>query len=183
MSRIEPITPSQTDPATAQTLAAVQAKLGMVPKLFSTLAHSPAALGAYLGLSDTLSGGRLNARQREIVALAVAQANACEYCLSAHTLMGKGNGLTESQMIDARQGSAADPLENAIATLAMRLARQRGVLSDAEFAAARADGLDDGLVLEVVAHVALNVLTNYVNHVAGTEVDFPRVRVELAMAA
>lgn len=180
MTRIEPLQLAKADKATSQTLSGVEAKLGMVPKLFSTFAQAPATLNGYLAFSDALSKGRLSARQREIVSLAVAQANACQYCLSAHTVLGKGAGLSDREVLAARGGKATDPVEQAIATLAISLTRQRGVISDAEFSSARANGLDDGLILEVVANVALNVLTNYTNHVAGTEVDFPAVNVVLA---
>ena len=180
MPRIEPLLPTQADEVTARTLKAVEAKLGMVPKLFSTFARAPAALNGYLMFSEALGKGRLSARQSEIVALAVAQANSCQYCLSAHTALGKGAGLSEREVLAARSGKAVDPIEQAVATLATSLVHQRGVISEAEFSSARAAGLDDGLILEVVAHVALNVLTNYTNHVAGTEIDFPTVDITIA---
>lgn len=177
MSTIPPLNAADADPATARSLAAVRAKLGMLPNLMATLAHAPAALHAYLGLSETLAGGRLSARQREIVALAVAQANSCEYCLSAHTLLGRGAGLGEDEIREARAGRAADPLDRAIATYARQLAERRGRLSPGELQSLRRQGLDDGLLVEVIAHVVLNQLTNFTNHVAGTEVDFPPVGV------
>jgi AhpD family alkylhydroperoxidase len=94
MAQIAPLNLETADAATAATLNAVKAKLGMVPNMFATLAHAPAALNGYLGLSETLGTGRLTAAQREIVALAAGQANRCQYCLSAHTLIGKGAGLS-----------------------------------------------------------------------------------------
>ncbi len=102
MTQIAPLTIDTADAATAATLKAVKAKLGMVPNLFATLAHAPAALNGYLGLSETLGTGRLNASQREIVALAAGQANRCQYCLSAHTLIGKGAGLSAEAIAAAR---------------------------------------------------------------------------------
>jgi len=177
MSHIPPIAPAGADPATARTLEAVRGKLGMLPNLMATLAHAPAALNGYLGLAESLAGGRLSARQREIVALAVAQANACEYCLSAHSLMARGAGLDDDEIRDARHGRGAAPLDSAIAGYAAQLARQRGRLSPGELQSLRRQGLDDGLLVEIVAHVALNQLTNFTNHVAGTEVDFPPVGV------
>ena len=175
MPRIQPLTPEVADPATAATLQAVKAKMGKVPNLLATLAQAPAALHAYLGLSDTLSKGRMSARQREIVALTIGQANQCQYCLSAHTLMAKGAGLSPDAIRQARQGQASDATEHAMAMVASQLLAQHGVLSDEDWNAARAAGLDDGLVLEIVANLALNVLTNYTNHVAQTAIDFPVV--------
>ncbi|MEB5091642.1 carboxymuconolactone decarboxylase family protein, partial [Pseudomonas aeruginosa] len=111
MTQIAPLTIDTADAATAATLKAVKAKLGMVPNLFATLAHAPAALNGYLGLSETLGTGRLNASQREIVALAAGQANRCQYCLSAHTLIGKGAGLSAEAIAAARTGQAANALD------------------------------------------------------------------------
>ena len=173
MTRITPIAAGGTDPKTAATLAAVQRKLGRLPNLVTTLARAPAALGGYLQLSQALAAGKLTARQRELLAVAVAEANACEYCLSAHAAIGRGVGLTEQDIERARHGEAGDRIDAAMLAFALDVVRSRGGVSDEELAAARAGGLDDPRILEVVAHVALNLLTNYVNRVAGTEVDFP----------
>lgn len=178
--RIAPLDPASADPAVAATLAAVKAKLGSVPNLFRTLARAPATLNGYLAFSDALAGGRLDAGRREIVALAVAQENRCGYCLAAHTLIGKGAGLSAADIRAARAGSSADAGDAALAVFARRLTETRGVVDDAELAAFKRAGFDDGHVLEVVALVALNTLTNYVNHVAGTVVDFPAVPLEIA---
>ncbi|WP_275097970.1 carboxymuconolactone decarboxylase family protein [Sedimenticola hydrogenitrophicus] len=180
MSRITPIPVEQTDAATAATLRAVQAKLGALPNMFTTFAHAPAALQGYLQLSEALAGGRLSARQRELVAIAVAQENGCEYCLSAHAALGKGAGLQEPAIRQAREGQAEDPLDAAILKLVLTITRNRGGISDGDLAAARATGLDDALVVEVISNIALNVMTNYLNRVAGTEVDFPRVTLSVA---
>ncbi len=179
MVRIPAIPVSEADAATAATFGAIKAKLGVVPNLFATFAQAPAVMNGYLGFSEALGSGRLSARQREIIALAVGQANSCQYCLSAHTLIGKGAGLSDAEVLAARAGKGDDALENAIAQLAVKIAVQRGVISDAELAAARAAGLDNGLILEVLGNVTINLLTNYANHIAGTEVDFPAVSVAL----
>ncbi|AOW15272.1 alkylhydroperoxidase [Hydrogenophaga crassostreae] len=179
MSRIAPVALAQADPTTQATLNGVKAKLGMVPNLFATFARSPAALNGYLAFSDALSKGRLSAAQRELIALAVGQTNACQYCLSAHTLIGKGAGLSDAAMRDARSGTADNAHDKALVELAVKIVRQRGVLADSDLADAAANGVDHGLVIEVTANVALNVLTNYTNHIAGTDVDFPVVAVAL----
>lgn len=180
--RIAPLDPVSADPAVAATLAAVKAKLGVVPNLFRTFARAPATLNGYLAFSDALAGGRLDAGRREIVALAlaVAQANNCGYCLAAHTLIGKGAGLSEADIRAARAGASADAADAALAVFARQLTERRGIVDDADLAAFKLAGFDDGHVLEVVALVALNTLTNYVNHVAGTVVDFPAVPLEIA---
>ena len=180
MTRIAPVVAAETDAATQATLSAVKAKLGMVPNLLATFARSPATLNAYLAFSDALGKGALTARQREIVALATAQTNECHYCLSAHTLLGKNAGLSPEGVLAARKGTATDVKDAAVAAFAKAVATARGHVSDADLFAARAAGLDDGLVIEIVAQVTLNVLTNFTNNVAKTKVDFPEVAVSLA---
>jgi uncharacterized peroxidase-related enzyme len=179
MPTIQPLALSAADQQTVQTLNAVKAKIGMIPNLFATLANSPAALHGYLQLSETLGSGRLNARQREIVALSVAQENACQYCLSAHTAIGKGAGLSEADIRSARAGNGADAMSNAIAVLARKVVQKRGRLNSEDLEDARHAGVTDGVIIEIVANVALNILTNYTNNLAGTEVDFPLVQVAL----
>ncbi len=175
VARIAPVVLENTDQTTADTLRAVEKKIGMIPNLYGTFAQSPAALNGYLGFAEALTKGRLSAGQREIVALAVGQANACQYCLSAHTLIGKGAGLSEEAIAKARAGSGESGIDNAIAELAVKIVKQRGVLSDDDMQSARDAGIDDGLVIEIIANVALNTLTNYTNHIAGTDIDFPVV--------
>lgn len=176
MPFIHPINPANANSEVAGTLSAVKGKLGMLPNLFATLAQAPTVLKGYLGLAETLGGGRLTPAQREIIALAVGQANACQYCLSAHILLAQGAGLDSNDIVLARSGNAATRLDAALAGLARKLTEQRGKLDSSDLEAYRHAGVDDGLMLEVVAAVALNTLTNYVNHVAGTEVDFPVVQ-------
>ena len=183
MSRIAPIDSARADSDIQATLSAVKAKIGMVPNLFSTFAQSPAVLNGYLALSDALGKGVLTAKQREIISLAVAQVNECHYCLSAHTLMGKGAGLSPEGIRKAREGKAESALDDAVASLARRVVDTRGQVSDADLAAARSAGLGDAHIIEVIGNVAINALTNYTNNVALTDIDFPKVDVELRPAA
>ena len=178
MPRINPLT--QPEGAIAATLQAVKSKLGMVPNMFATLAHSPAALNGYLALSDATSKGVLTAAQREIVALAVAETNACGYCLAAHSAIGKGAGLSSAQINAARLAKGSTDKDQALASFARRITETRGTISDAELAEFKATGFDDAVVLEVITHVALNTLTNYVNHIAQTTIDFPAVPAAIA---
>jgi uncharacterized peroxidase-related enzyme len=181
MPRIQPIDLAAADTGVQATLAAVNAKIGMVPNVFKTFAHSPAVLNAYLALSDSLAAGELTARQRQIVALAAAQANGCTYCVSAHTMMGKGAGLSSDAIVAARSAKGGETLDHAIANLAHALVEARGQISDAQLASARLSGLSDTHIVEIVAAVALNTMTNFMNNVAHTDIDFPKI--DLALAA
>jgi uncharacterized peroxidase-related enzyme len=118
-------------------LAAVKSKLGIVPGMMATWAHAPAALKAYLAMAEALGSGELSGGERELVALAAAEANQCEYCLAAHHVLGKGAGLSDASIAAARDGHGTTPREQAIAALARQIVQQRGLISDAEFAAAR----------------------------------------------
>lgn len=176
MNRITQIDPAQSAGKTKQLFDAVQSKMGLVPNLVRVLAAAPAALEGYLGLSGALAGGTLNAKVREQIALTVAETNLCGYCLSAHTFIGGKVGLTGEEIAGARRANATTAKSDAILKLARGIVVQRGEVSDADFTQARAAGLTDGDIIETVANVALNILTNYVNHVAQTVVDFPEVK-------
>lgn len=158
-------------------LQAVNRQIGSVPNLFRLVANSPAALEGYLGMSGALAKGRLPAPTRERIALAVAQINACGYCLAAHTYLGSHVAkLSDAEIAANRQGRSDDAQADAAVRFAARVATQRGHVSDADVAAVKAAGYDDGQIVEIVQHVALNTWTNYINEVARTVVDFPEVQ-------
>ena len=173
MSRIPALDPITATGKTAELFTAVKAKLGVVPNLMRTLAQSPAALEAYLGFSATLATGVLPGKVREQLALAIAETNSCDYCLAAHSLLGKGAGLTPEAMVDARRLQAREAKSDALLKFAAAVVETRGLVSDAAVTVVRAAGASDAEIIETVAHVALNILTNYTNHVAQTVVDFP----------
>lgn len=173
MPRIHPINIAHADTATSMVLEAIQYKLGRVPNLYSTLAHSPAVLKALLSASDALEGGRLDAQQREIIALAVAQYHQCQYCLAKHSFHAMSLGLDVEAIHQARSGHGFRELDDAVADLTVLLVDQRGQLDNAQVAKFYERGIDDALIMEVVAHVAINTLTNYVSLVADMAVDFP----------
>jgi len=179
MPRIAPVTSPNVDTHVAATLSQLKASLGMVPNTLATLGNAPVALDGYLSLSKTLSRGRLSARQREILALAIAQENECQYCLSAHTASSKAIGLSATDVYNARAGRSEDPFERALTTFARNIVRERGLISDQSLEMARKAGIDDSLMLEIVAVVALNTLTNYANRLADPDVDFPVVATEI----
>ena len=183
MARITPIDPAVATGKAKQLLDAVQAKFGITPNLTRTFAHSPAALEAYLNFAGGLGGGVLDAKFREQIALAVAQANSCQYCLSAHTVLGGMAGLKPEEIQASRSSRSTDAKKNAGLLFAQAVVVQRGEVSSAAVENVRKAGFTDAEIVEIVANVALNSLTNYVNHVAATDVDFPAVEVALSPAA
>jgi uncharacterized peroxidase-related enzyme len=177
MSRIDTPPTVEAAPAASQPLLqAVHKQLGMVPNLFRVVANSPAALEGYLGLNCALAKGALDAKTRERIALAVAEIDGCDHCLFAHTYIGRNVAKLDDLDIEAsRHGSSHDPKAAAAVRFAARIVRERGHVNDADLAEVRGAGFDDAQLIEIVAHVALNTLTKYVNEVAGTQIDFPAV--------
>jgi uncharacterized peroxidase-related enzyme len=170
MSRINTISLDTATDATRTVLEGVKKKIGFLPNLFATLATAPVALDTYVQASAILGKTSLSAQQKEAVYLATSQANGCDYCLAAHTLFAGKSGLSAQDIVAARQGEL-----NAYAALARQLSESRGHLSDAQIAAARAAGIDDVKIIEVIALVAVQTLTNYLNNTALTEIDFPAI--------
>jgi uncharacterized peroxidase-related enzyme len=177
MIRIATPATIDTAPAAARPLlTAVQKKLGTTPNLFRVVANSPAALEGYLGLSGALDRGTLPAATRERIALAVAEINGCDYCLSAHSYLARHVAkLDDAEIAANRSGSSRDPMADAALRFAARVVLERGHVTDEDVRAVKAAGYDDGQIVEIILHVALNTWTNYLNAVAATEVDFPRV--------
>ncbi len=174
MSRLPQIAVNEATPEQAELFAAAKAKLGLVPNMLRALGNSTAALKGYLQFSGVLATGKgLSARQREIIALTVGEANGCEYCLAAHSTLGKLAGLTPEQIEAARRGEGDGSADAAVARFARQVLAVRGRVSDDQLSAFHEAGFSDEAVAEVVAHVALNVYTNFFNNVAETDVDFP----------
>lgn len=181
MSRISIPTAEQTPAASLPLLAAVQAQLGVTPNLMKLVGHSPAALEGYLSLNGAVAKGKLNVQLRERIALAIAEYNGCDYCLSAHDYLGRHVAkLSDAELAAARDAHSQDARTDAALQFARRVAETHGMVSDADIASLRAADFDEASVIEIVVNVALNVLTNYVNNVAQTDIDFPQVSARLA---
>lgn len=168
MTRITALSLDQAPAGSRTALEGIQKGLGFIPNALRTLAHSPAALNGYLGLAQALGKSSLSAAEREVVALATSQINGCDYCLAAHSFFATKAGLSDEAISQARKGTLS-----AVATLAQQITERRGQLSDAQVAAAREAGLTDSKIVEVIAQVTLLTLTNYLNNVATTDIDFP----------
>ena len=175
MPRINPVDPSATTAETTAHLETCRKMFGGTPNLFTTAGNSPAALGAMLAMFANVGKSSLGARTGELIAIAVAESNACGYCLSAHTAIGTSLGLSPAALASARSAESTDRRTEAALELAVAINASRGHVDDATLAAARLAGLNDAQIVDVVAHVALNVFTNYLNSVAQTTIDFPVV--------
>ncbi|MDF1752764.1 MAG: carboxymuconolactone decarboxylase family protein [Verrucomicrobiales bacterium] len=176
MNRIKNIEIENAPQPVAELYQAVENKLGLVPNMVKALGNSPAALQGYLGLSGAVANGKLATRTREKIALLVAERNGCDYCLSAHSAIAGSLKVPQEEIESAREGRAQDTKEQAILSLAGDLLDYRGEVPENRFAGLREAGVTDEEATEVVTNVALNLLTNYFNRFARTDIDFPVVR-------
>jgi uncharacterized peroxidase-related enzyme len=180
MSRVQLIDPAHTTPNRKALLDQVNGAFGATPNMFKAVANSPAALQSMWSAFGALGAGVLGTKLGEQIAVAVAERNRCEYCLAAHTLLGKNAGLSADDMAAAQAGSSTDPRTAAALAFALKLVTQRGQIAASDVAEVRAAGFDDEQIVEIMAHVALNLFTNYVNIAFDVQVDFPKIKLNAA---
>jgi uncharacterized peroxidase-related enzyme len=176
MSRLQLINPSQATPDRKELLNQIHGAFGATPNMFKAVANSPAALKSMWGSFGALGAGVIGAPLGEKIAVAIANSNRCEYCLAAHTVLGTNAGVTPTEMLAAQVGQSADPKTAAALTFALKLVTNRAQISDADVGALRLVGFDDEHIMEIMAHVALNLFTNYVNVAFDVPVDFPKIK-------
>lgn len=175
MSRISPVDRETSDDRLRQTFDVIEKQLGVVPNMMRTMAQSPAVLAGYLAFGSALRGGLLPTALQEQIALTVAEANACDYCLSAHSALGRGAGLSTADVVASREGRASDSRAAAALQFARAIVERKGAATTEDLARVRVAGFGDGEIAEIIAHVGLNVFTNYFNRAVHTEIDFPVV--------
>ena len=182
MPRIAPLEYDAANATQQELLDAVKQKVGMVPNLLGTMAHSPAVLNTYLAIGEALGSASLSAGLREQIAVAVAGASQCGYCASAHTAIGKGAGVSGDELAQNLRGESDDPHTQAALTFSRAVVAKRGFVEDADFEVVRNAGYDEGQILEILTVVSVNLFTNYLNHALETVNDFPKVEVDEALA-
>lgn len=175
MARVQVIDPNTASGDAAALLKAVQAQLGVTPNFIRVLANSPKALEGFLGLYGAAGGFSVDKATQERIALAVAEGNGCQYCVSAHTAIGRHAGLSNDEMQLNRKGTSADARAAATVAFAKALNDNLGEVTTAEFDAARSAGLTDQEIVEIIAVVALNIFTNVLGKATRVEIDFPKI--------
>lgn len=180
MSRIKVIHHLNANPEQQALLDAIQSQLGMVPNFLKVLANSPVALRAFLGLHEIAGSGSLDPQTRERIALALAQKNACAYCVSAHTAMARKAGLSQSEIEANRAGTSEDAKAAAAVKFARALAEHNGEVTTAEIVEARNAGYSEADIVEIITHVGMNILTNIIGKASRVEIDFPKIELKLA---
>jgi uncharacterized peroxidase-related enzyme len=180
MSRINMVTNDNASVEQQTLLDAIESQLGMVPNFLKVFANSPAALRAFLGLHGIANEGSLDIATRERIALALAQQNACQYCVSAHTAIGKKAGLDDAEIEASRNGTSRDEKAAAAVKFAMALSEHKGQVTTAEILAVRNAGYSESDIVEIITHVGMNLLTNIIGKASQLEIDFPKVELQLA---
>jgi len=180
MSRITVVTHESASAEQRALLDAIQGRLGMVPNFLKVLANSPAALKAFLGLHGIAGAGSLSLQTRERIALALAEQNSCEYCLSAHSAIGGQAGLNGDEILTNRAGSSQDAKAAVAVRFARSLAEHKGEVTTAELVEMREAGYTDADIVEVITHVGMNILTNILGKASRVEIDFPKVALQRA---
>jgi uncharacterized peroxidase-related enzyme len=180
MSRLNVVTHDNASAEQKALLDAIQSQLGMVPNFLKVFANSPVALRAFLGLHGIAGGGSLDAQTRERIALALAQQNGCQYCVSAHSAIGRKLGLDTAEIEASRAGTSSDAKAAAAVKFAKALAEHNGEVGTAEILAVRNAGYSDAQIVEIITHVGMNVLTNILGKTSRVEIDFPKVELKLA---
>lgn len=180
MSRIKTITHETANSEQKTLLDAIQSQLGMVPNFLKIFANSPAALRAFLGLHTIAGEGSLTPQTRERIALALAQQNSCEYCVSAHTAIGSKAGLNGNEIFANRAGTSQDAKAAIAVKLALSIAEHTGEITTAELIEARNAGYSDADIVEIITHVGLNILTNMIGKASRVDIDFPKIALKIA---
>lgn len=173
MGRIQPVPVEKAPRQTKEIYDGIQKKLGKVPNIFLNMGNSPATLKGYLSLSDAASQTSLSPKLREQIALIVSQTNNCNYCLSAHTAIAQGAGVSEQEIIQARKGQAQDSKTQAILAFAKSVVEKRGSVTEQDIASLKSAGVTDAEIVEITLNIILTIFTNYFNHIADTKIDFP----------
>ncbi|MBK1838469.1 peroxidase-related enzyme [Azospirillum sp. YIM B02556] len=176
MAHVNLVDPASSSAAVKPTLDRIKGAFGVVPNMFKAVANSPAALASMWGSFGALGQGKLGTKLGEQIAVAVADRNDCHYCLAAHTLLGQKAGVSGAEMAEAQRGRSSDPKTAAALAFAVKLVENRAGVDAADVAALREVGFDDEAIVEILAHVALNLYTNYVNVALDVPVDFPGVK-------
>ncbi|MNR88119.1 Alkyl hydroperoxide reductase AhpD [compost metagenome] len=180
MTRIKTIDSSNANTEQTELLNAIQGQLGMVPNFLKIFANSPVALRAFLGLHGIANGGSLDALTRERIALALAQQNGCEYCVSAHSAIGRKTGLSTDEIAAARAGTSEDAQAAVAVKFARSLMEKKGEIGTLELVEVRSAGYSDADIVEIITHVGMNFLTNVLGKASQVEIDFPKVSLKLA---
>ena len=175
MSRLNVVETNTANAEQKALLEGIQAQMGMVPNFLKVLANSPDALRAFLGLHGIASSGSLNAATRERIALVLAQQNSCQYCVSAHTAIGRKAGLSNEEIHAARSGTSSDKRAAAAVQFAEQLMEKRGEVTNLDLMAVRAAGYSDAELVEIITHVGMNFFTNLLGKASQVAIDFPKV--------
>ena len=174
MSHISVVDPTNTSGEHKGLFDQIDGAFGVVPNMFKVIGNSSAALESMWTSFGAMSKGAISPKLGEQIAVHVADLNRCEYCLSAHTVLGQNAGASTEELAEAQAGKSNDPKTQAALGFAAKLVTSRGRVEQADVDAVRSAGFSDEEIAEILAHVALNIFTNYTNVAFDVPLDFPR---------
>lgn len=183
MNRIPMIALNEANEEQQALYSAITNKLGMVPNFLKVFANSPSALTAFLGLHSIAEQGSLDVKTRERIALAIAQQNECQYCVSAHTAIGQSAGLNGDEISANKKGESQDAKASVAVKFAKALAEHNGEVTEDELTEVRAAGYSESDIVEIITHVGMNIMTNILGKASQVEIDFPKVDLNTPQAA
>jgi len=176
MNNLTVLKDGQASPEAQQILDDIKKKFGKVPNIFSAAAHSKTALKALLTYKEILSQGEFSSKEIEAIDLAISEENECDYCLAAHTAIAKMQGFTEEETLQLRAASISDKKLKALTLLSRNIVSTKGRPDQELIADFFEVGYSKGALVELIAAVSKNIFTNYFNHIADTEIDFPKAK-------
>ena len=176
MKTLKVLNIEQVDGQTKEIFNNISQKVGRVPNLYAAMANSPQLLGGFLAFEESLKQGSFSAKENEAIALAVSQSNNCDYCLAAHSAIGKMLGYSENEVIDIRKGTSADRKLNALTNLATELTEKRGHASKESISNFLEAGYTHQSLAELIGMVAIRSITNYIFSNGNFEIDFPKAK-------
>lgn len=175
MTRLNALNPEEATGKSKELFDSIKSKMGLVPNMMRTMGNSTPVLEGYANFSKALGNASLGGKLSELIAIAIATANGCDYCNAAHTFVATKMGLDDQSIELARSSVSKDTKVNAALQFAKEVFESRGQVTNTAFVKIRAAGFDDAAITEIIAAVALNVFTNYINNAAQTEIDFPKL--------
>lgn len=178
MTRVNSVTEDEASPKVKLIYNLIKKNNGRIPNIFLNMGNAPSVLEAFISLSDAASHSTFTPLLAEKIALAVSQTNQCNYCLSAHTALGKATGLNDAAINNARKALTEPPKEQAILQFAKALVEKRGKVTNEDISNLKKAGVNNEEMLEIVLHVMVTMFTNYFNHVTDPQIDFPEVKHE-----
>ena len=173
MNVLKPLSFDEAQSKTQELFTAIKSKIGKIPNLYAAMGVSDKLLGGYLAFVETLKSGEFTGKEYEAIALITSEINQCEYCVSAHTTLGKMQGFNESETLEIRENNVLENKLNALVKLSSEIITKGGTPSDGTIREFLLAGYSQAAFAELIAIVSLTTITNTIHHNGNFAIDFP----------